>query len=63
MLGCQDAACRRYSHQMQRTDSPLSPLACSLLQKPVCLFLFSTTPGILVSLQGPGFFHVLKEKL
>lgn len=60
----QDAACGRHSHYLQRTDPPLSPLACSLLQKPVCppLFLFSTTPGILVSLQGHGFFGALKEK-
>lgn len=26
-------------------------------------FLFSTTPDILVSLQGRGFFSALKEKL
>lgn len=26
-------------------------------------FLFSTTPGILVSLQGHGFFSALKEEL
>lgn len=62
VLGCQDAACRRPSHQMQRTDSPLSPLACSLLQKPAypSLFSFSTTPGILVSLQGHRFFSALQ---
>lgn len=42
----------------------LSHLWSAHLQKPVCppLFLFSTTPGILVSLQGHGFFGALKEK-
>lgn len=46
---------------MQRTDFPLSPLTCSLLQKAVFFFSFSTTLGILVSLLCPEL-QALEEK-